>query len=36
MLYPAASKVELFARRARIGWHCWGDQINQADDAGLK
>jgi site-specific DNA-methyltransferase (adenine-specific) len=34
MLYPAASKVELFARRARTGWHCWGDQINQADDAG--
>lgn len=25
-LYPEASKIELFARRARAGWALWGDQ----------
>lgn len=34
-LYPTASKVELFARRLRPGWHCWGDQINQTATTGL-
>lgn len=26
-LYPAASKIELFARRFFPGWHSWGDQL---------
>jgi N6-adenosine-specific RNA methylase IME4/ParB-like chromosome segregation protein Spo0J len=25
-MYPRCSKVELFARRARLGWTSWGDQ----------
>jgi N6-adenosine-specific RNA methylase IME4 len=25
-MYPQASKIELFARRARPGWDCWGNQ----------
>jgi N6-adenosine-specific RNA methylase IME4 len=27
-LYPAASKIELFARTKREGWDCWGDQVD--------
>jgi len=26
-LYPAASKIELFARRQRSGWDAWGDEV---------
>jgi N6-adenosine-specific RNA methylase IME4 len=26
-LYPSASKAELFARRHRAGWSCYGDQL---------
>jgi len=26
-LYPEASKVELFARRIREGWDCWGNEV---------
>lgn len=29
-MYPAASKIELFARRSRAGWACWGDQAPHA------
>ena len=29
-MYPTASKLELFARRARHGWACWGNQAPQA------
>ena len=25
-MYPAASKIEIFARRAYPGWDCWGNQ----------
>ena len=25
-MYPQASKIELFARRARPGWDCWGNE----------
>lgn len=25
--YPAASKLEMFARRERPGWTCWGDAL---------
>jgi len=25
-LYPNASKIELFARRQRLGWDAWGDE----------
>jgi hypothetical protein len=25
-MYPQASKIELFARRARKGWDCWGNE----------
>lgn len=27
-MYPAAEKLELFARRARVGWTTWGNQID--------
>jgi len=26
-LYPAEKKLELYARRERAGWDCWGDEI---------
>ena len=26
-MYPHARKLELFARRRRSGWTCWGDQL---------
>lgn len=26
LLYPDASRIELFARRTRAGWDCWGDE----------
>lgn len=26
-MYPAEVKVELFARRHRVGWICWGDEV---------
>lgn len=29
--YPAASKLELFARRARPGWACWGNETPAAE-----
>jgi N6-adenosine-specific RNA methylase IME4 len=29
-MYPTASKIELFARRARPGWQVWGNQAPQA------
>lgn len=25
-LYPHASKIELYARKQRAGWDCWGDE----------
>lgn len=28
LLYPAASKAELFARRGRKGWSCWGNEVD--------
>lgn len=27
VLYPEASKLELFARGCRDGWDCWGDEV---------
>jgi N6-adenosine-specific RNA methylase IME4 len=29
-LYPDASKLELFARRQRSGWDCWGNEVSEA------
>jgi N6-adenosine-specific RNA methylase IME4 len=29
-MYPTASKIELFARRAYPGWACWGNEAPQA------
>ncbi len=26
-LYPGESKIELFARRKRLGWDCWGNEV---------
>jgi len=26
-VYPAANKIELFARDTRPGWHSWGDEL---------
>ena len=26
-LYPNASKLELFARNKRLGWDCWGNEV---------
>lgn len=26
-LYPEASRLELFARRERAGWDCWGNEV---------
>lgn len=26
-MYPTADKIEIFARRQRSGWHCWGDEV---------
>lgn len=28
-LYPNQKKLELFARRARDGWDCWGDEAQE-------
>ncbi len=25
--YPEATKLELFSRRKRIGWNCWGNEV---------
>jgi N6-adenosine-specific RNA methylase IME4 len=25
--YPSCSKIELFARRRRMGWDCWGNEV---------
>ena len=30
LLYPNVSKIELFARRHRDGWTCWGDELKKA------
>ncbi len=27
-MYPEFSKIELFARRRRLGWDCWGDEVD--------
>lgn len=27
-MYPDSSKIELFARRKRHGWDCWGDEVD--------
>lgn len=29
LLYPKASRLEMFARESRIGWKVWGNQINK-------
>lgn len=29
MLYPEASKLEMFARSYRDGWDCWGNQLEE-------
>lgn len=34
--YPDARRVELFARRARQGWHAWGDQLFTATEEGAR
>ena len=26
-MYPVAHKLELFARRRRVGWDAWGDEL---------
>ena len=26
-MYPGMSKIELFARRKRTGWTCWGNEV---------
>ena len=26
-LYPAEKKIELYARRTRPGWDCWGNEV---------
>lgn len=26
-MFPDAKKIELFARRERSGWDCWGDEV---------
>lgn len=31
LMFPSASKLELFARRHRQGWTCLGDQLNNTD-----
>lgn len=31
-LYPTLPKLEMFARRARAGWHCWGNEIERGHD----
>lgn len=38
LLYPDARKLELFARRPRAGWDCWGDELpdNTADDPPMR
>jgi N6-adenosine-specific RNA methylase IME4 len=27
-LYPTQSRLELFARAKRDGWHCWGNEVD--------
>lgn len=31
-LYPGAKKIEMYARRSREGWDCWGDEAPNSDD----
>ena len=28
-LYPTLKRIELFARKKRQGWECWGNEINE-------
>jgi N6-adenosine-specific RNA methylase IME4 len=35
-LFPHASKAELFARRARPGWDCYGDELEQGGFGGVQ
>lgn len=30
-MYPCLRKLEMFARRRRPGWSCWGNEIDPAD-----
>jgi N6-adenosine-specific RNA methylase IME4 len=32
-MYPGARKAELFARRQRSGWVCWGDEVPEEEAA---
>src|SRR5262249_15361112 len=29
-MYPELPKIELFARQARPGWSCWGNEVREA------
>ena len=30
-MYPTARKLEMFARRTRPGWTCWGNEVSSGD-----
>ncbi len=30
--YPNATKLELFSRRKRMGWYCWGNEVESDID----
>ena len=36
LLYPQASRVELFARKQRKGWYSWGNEVQETQIEGTK
>src|SRR5262249_12187196 len=34
-MYPELPKIELFARQARDGWSCWGNEVAATPDDGI-
>lgn len=33
-IYPEAAKLEMYARRTRAGWDCWGNELNDLEGGG--
>jgi N6-adenosine-specific RNA methylase IME4 len=29
-LFPRTNKLEMFARQPRLGWHSWGNEVEEA------
>jgi N6-adenosine-specific RNA methylase IME4 len=35
-MFPDATKIELFARNARDGWSCWGNEVPNINETERK